>query len=167
MPSIWKIITGLVPSRREHEQKDSSAAEKPLVIASEESTEKSAQNGVQEGTDLEGEVPQATDQSEERSSEPPEETANTVTSGDTRIVLADQGAPKLKRTTKAASPKRKDAGKKSKPGVSSDYAFPKSPTNRHEMVGLDDDIRETRKQLASKLELQNTQLRKMLTRFEI
>ncbi|WP_313664751.1 hypothetical protein, partial [Shinella sp.] len=78
----------------------------------------------------------------------------------------DDAAPKIKKTAKAVSRRRSGRPKAVETSAAVVQTDPVARTISEDMSGLNDEIRFLRAQLANKLRLQNTQLRKMLDRFE-
>lgn len=76
------------------------------------------------------------------------------------------GPPEVKEIVGAASVKRRRRAGRGKTVVAVSQTHPSARTLSDDLTALDEEIRILRGQLASKLRLQNVQLRKMLERFE-
>ncbi|UPA27733.1 hypothetical protein [Shinella oryzae] len=169
MASPWNILARLVSPRRQQRQEDD-PVEKPNVPAIADSTEK----------------PAAVDQPDGPStarSQPEDAAGGTVSDGtvenDNADVPKDVGSSfadvspnktrkpnKARNTAKPASAKRKGRAGNVEPPAAAAQPPQVPPTVSEQMTSLDEEIRTFREQLASKLRLQNAQLRTMLERYE-
>jgi hypothetical protein len=82
--------------------------------------------------------------------------------------LPDVGviAAKVEETAEATRPERRTLTKKVEAAAVVLRGSPAAPSASDEIVSLDEEIAVLRTQLATKLRLQNAQLKKMLARFE-
>ncbi|NVP58368.1 hypothetical protein [Mycoplana rhizolycopersici] len=186
MASPWKFLARLVSPRRQQRQEDGPIEDvKADALGIAGSTEKAAEERLNSLGLPGGEKPQPFDRSDALSAAlgPLEETGSDVhgtverdsatevvkVSGpalsDIGVALA-YGTPKVEETPEAASAKRRRRVRSVETGVVVSQNSPAAPTVSDEMISLDEEIRILRGQMASKLRLQNAQLRKMLERFE-
>ncbi|SOC44040.1 hypothetical protein SAMN05892877_11232 [Rhizobium subbaraonis] len=186
MASPWNFLARLVSPRRQKRQEDGPIEDaNPDVLGIAGSTEKPAEERLNSVGLPGGEKPQPFDRSDALSAAlgPLEETGGDVhgtmdrdsaaevvkvsgpASSDVGVALA-YGTSKVEETPEAASAKRRRRARSVKTGVVVSQNSPAIPIISDEMTSLDGEIRILRGQLASKLRLQNAQLRKMLERFE-
>ena len=185
MASPWKLLARLVSHRRHQRQEHSSADDvKPDVLAIARPIETVGDEGLNAADPAVDEKLHLRHQSEVLSADPDhaeesasgvhgtvdieganlKETTDPALSDETDTAAHD--ATKPLQTREVAERKRSRPSKKAErvEGIS-----PPSPavlTNSNDAISLDEEIRLLRNQLARRLQLQNSQLKKMLERFE-
>ncbi|TAU38947.1 hypothetical protein ELI43_31055 (plasmid) [Rhizobium leguminosarum] len=185
MASPWKLLARLVSPRRQQRQEHGSTDDvKPDVLAIAKPTETVADNGLNAADTPVDEKPVAYEQSEAASADldhseetasgvdgtadiegaRPVEAADPALSGDAGTAAHD--APKPSQTAEGATRKRSRQGKTEARGEAVPLPSPGVPAVSDDAIGLDEEIRLLRDQLARKLQLQNAQLKRMLERFE-
>ncbi len=178
MASPWKFLTRLVSTRREQKRDNGQIDNvKPEVLAVAGANE--APTGESLADQPAGDERPRRDQSNPVSTKhvPSEEAGSkvddTVDSESAKIVETgdpalsnDADLAKLEPTAKAASRKQRNRGKKAETIVVVPQVAQVVHTTPDGAMSLDHEIRVLRRQLATKLQLQNAQLKKMLERFE-
>lgn len=183
MASPWTFLARLVSPRRQQEQEHDHIEDvKPDVRGSAVSAEESTEESLSSAGQQRGEQPPL-DRTDVLSAAPGryEQTGGDVddavendrsgaveVSGqdlsDTDVSLAP-GASTVEKTVETAPARRRRRAKQIA-GAGVAKSSPAVPSISYETTSLDGDIRELRRQLATKLRLQNAQLRRMLERFE-
>ncbi|MBY3003790.1 hypothetical protein [Rhizobium leguminosarum] len=186
MASPWKLLAGLVSRRRQQKQEHGSTDDvKPDVSAMAEPTEAAANNRSKAADRAANEKPVTHEQHEAVSVDPrrhAEEAANsadhtTDVESATLEKAVDPGLSNEADVAAHSSPKALPVGegptrkrsRRSKKAKTIAVVLPPSPgvaAVSDDAVSLDGEIRLLRDQLATKLRLQNAQLKKMLDRFE-
>lgn len=180
MASPLKFLARLVSPRRRQTQDDSTIGDlKPEVLAIEGPTETTGEESLYIADQSAGEKPQTVDRSDAVPAEPEQsgesrDVLDNVESDSATVeqtsdpVLSDVGVStaKVEETGDAARSDRRLRAKKVETVVVVSQTSPAAPSVSDEMVSLDAEITVLRVQLASKLRLQNAQLKKMLERFE-
>ncbi|MGK6317324.1 hypothetical protein [Neorhizobium sp. DT-125] len=185
MASPWKLLARLVSPRRQQRQEHGSTDDvKPDVLAIAKPTETAADDGLNAAEprvdeklvphDQSEAVPADQDHSEEAAigvhgaadieGAGPVEATGPALSNDAGRVARD--AQKPPPTGKGVTRKRRRRGKTAATGEAIPPPSPGVPTVSDNAIGLDEEIRLLREQLARKLLLQNAQLKKMLERFQ-
>ncbi|CDZ73497.1 Hypothetical protein NGAL_HAMBI2610_51290 [Neorhizobium galegae bv. orientalis] len=185
MASPWKLLARLVSPRRQQRQEQGLTDDvKPDVLAIAKPTETVADNGSNAADPPVDEKPVAYEQSEAVLAEPdhseetasgvngtadiesagPVEAADPALSDDAGAVA--HGVLKPSHTGEGATRKRSRRGKKTELIEAVPPPSPGVPAVSDDAISLDEEIRLLRTQLASKLQLQNAQLKRMLERFE-
>lgn len=163
MASPWNILARLVSPRRQQRQEDD-PVEKPNVPAIADSTEKPAVVDQPDGPSTARS--QLDDAAGGTVADETVENDNADVPKDVGISLADVSPNKTRKTAKPASAKRKGRAGNVEPPAAAAQPPQVPPTVSEQMTSLDEEIRTFREQLASKLRLQNAQLRTMLERYE-
>lgn len=182
MASPWKFLARLVSPRR-LEKQDGSAIEegKPDVLAIAGPTEAVVEESLHIVDQPASEPPRPVDRSDATSAEPEQ-------SDDTRSDLQDvagqklgptfdpilpdvgvspaDAAPEIEAIAAAVPAMRRTRVKKVEAVAVVSQILPATPSVTDEIMSLDEEIAALRARLASKLRLQNAQLKKMLERFE-
>lgn len=181
MASPWKFLASLVSPRRQPKQDDSAIeAVKPDVLAIAGLTETTVEASRHIADHLAVEQPQPVDRSDavaiapEPSDDTRNDTAGVLENDSDKLeqapgtVLPDVGAivEKVEETAEAKRPERKTRAKKIEAAAVVFQVSPVAASVSDEMASLDEEIAALRTQLASKLRLQNAQLKRMLARFE-
>lgn len=182
MASPWTFLARLVSPRRQQEQKHDQVEDvNPDVRENEVSTEKLAEESLSSANQQgDGRPPfgRTNVLSAERGSSEQtgrdvdgaveSDNSGAVVSGqdlsDVDVSLAP-GAPTVEKTVEAAPIRRRRRARQIARAVVA-KSSPAVPTILDGMTSLDDEISALRRQLASKLRLQNAQLKKMLERFD-
>lgn len=179
MASPWKFLARLVSSRRQPKQDDIEDV-KPDVLAITGPTETTVEESLhiadraaeehQQLIDRSDTVPIESEHSEENrgnfvgivenDSSKPGPSSGTVLN-DVGIIAAT-----VEETAEATRPERRTRAKKVEAATVVPQGSPAVPSVSDEMVSLDQEIAVLWTQMASKLRLQNAQLKKMLARFE-
>ncbi|MGR9251299.1 hypothetical protein [Rhizobium leguminosarum] len=185
MASPWKLLAGLVSRRRQQKQEHGSTDDvKPDASAIAEPTETAADNRLNAADSAANEKPVIHKEREAVSAEPDhaEDAASSVhemEDGESATLakvvdpalsnqddVAAHAAPKALPVGEGHTRKR---GRRSKKAKTITVVLPPSPgvtAVADDAVSLDGEIRLLRDQLATKLRLQNAQLKRMLDRFE-
>ncbi|CDZ67241.1 hypothetical protein [Neorhizobium galegae] len=185
MASPWKLLARLVSPRRQQRQEQGLTDDvKPDVLAIAKPTETVADNGLNAADPPVDVKPALHEQSEAVSADPdhseetasgvhgtadiesarPVEAADPALSDDAAAVA--HGALKPSHTGEGATRKRSRRGKTTEPIEAVSPPSPGVPAVSDDAISLDEEIRLLRTQLASKLQLQNAQLKRMLERFK-
>jgi hypothetical protein len=179
MASPWKLLARLVSSRRQPKQDDVEDV-KPDVLAIAGPAETTVEESLHIADRPADEQPLPVDRSNAVSIEPEQSEGSRsnvvgiVENGSAKpglssgTVLPDVGviAAKVKETAEATRPERRTLTKKVEAAAVVLRGSPAAPSASDEIVSLNEEIAVLRTQLATKLRLQNAQLKKMLARFE-
>lgn len=181
MASPWKFLARLVSPRRQPKQDDSAIeAVKPDVLAIAGPTETTVEESRHIVDHLAGEQSLSIDRSVAVPTEPEQsdeargdavgiveddsdtlEAASSTALPDVGVIVA-----KVVETAEAKRPERRTRTKKVETAAVVLQVSPVAASLSDEIVSLDEEIAALRTQLASKLRLQNAQLKRMLARFE-
>ncbi|TAU37447.1 hypothetical protein ELI44_34185 (plasmid) [Rhizobium ruizarguesonis] len=183
MASPWKLLAGLVSRRRE--QKRSADDVKPDVLAIAKPAETATKNELG-ATDRPADEKPVLDSPSAAVSVDPDQSQETASAVDDRADIedaksaeaADPALPDVANTAGRAAPKisrvgggqtRKRSMRRTRVEAIAVVVLPPSQTisaASEDAINLDEEIRLLRDQLARKLQIQNTQLKRMLQRFE-
>jgi len=185
MASPWKFLSRLVSPRREHKQEEDTVDDtKPDVLALASPTGAPAEENLSSADQPAGVEPSDRDPAEPASAEPaPADEAESQThdtaggadvaavagsaSGDTRTAItAAHDAVELEPNVEGTARRQRSRAKKAEKAVVVAPVSPGVQSASDETISLDEEIRMLKGQLASKLQTQNAQLKKMLERFE-